>query len=78
MYGAAIKRWESLTRSSPSPTDDRGRLNVRFSEWLMGLPEGWVDVPGVSRTAQLRMIGNAVVPQVAESIGRHIYDLMEV
>lgn len=43
-----------------------GRLNARFVEWLMGLPAGHVtDVPGLSRTAQLKALGNGVVPQQA-------------
>lgn len=30
----------------------------------MGLPEGWVtDVPGLSRNAQLKILGNGVVVQ---------------
>ncbi len=30
----------------------------------MGLPIGWVtDVPGLSRNAQLKALGNGVVPQ---------------
>jgi DNA (cytosine-5)-methyltransferase 1 len=33
---------------------------------MMGLPEGWVtDVPGLSRNAQLKALGNGVVPQQA-------------
>ncbi len=32
-----------------------------FVEWMMGFPEGWVD--GLTRTAALRCLGNAVVPQ---------------
>lgn len=36
-----------------------------FSEWMMGLPGGWVTGTDTSRTQQLRMIGNAVVPQQA-------------
>jgi DNA (cytosine-5)-methyltransferase 1 len=33
---------------------------------MMGLPAGWVtDVPGISRNAQLKMLGNGVVPQQA-------------
>lgn len=32
----------------------------------MGLPAGWVaDVPGLSRNAQLKALGNGVVPQQA-------------
>lgn len=32
----------------------------------MGLPPGWVtDVPGLSRSAQLKALGNGVVPQQA-------------
>jgi site-specific DNA-cytosine methylase len=34
-----------------------------FVEWMMGFPIGWTE--GESRTARLRMLGNAVVPQVA-------------
>lgn len=51
------------------------RLNAAFSEWMMGLPAGWVtgimatsaDPRGepskISRLAALRLIGNGVVPQ---------------
>ena len=32
----------------------------------MGLPDGWVtDVPDLSRVAQLKALGNGVVPQQA-------------
>lgn len=67
-YEPAIRRWEhTIGRPAPRPTDDRGRLNPVFVEWMMGLPHGWVTDPalGVSRTQQLRMLGNAVVPQQA-------------
>lgn len=38
-----------------------------FVEWMMGLPDRWIADPelGISRTQQLRMLGNAVVPQQA-------------
>jgi DNA (cytosine-5)-methyltransferase 1 len=40
------------------------RLSPVFVEWMQGLPEGWVtDVPGLSRNAQLKLLGNGVVPQ---------------
>ena len=29
---------------------------------MMGLPEGWVTNLGLSRTAELKMLGNGVVP----------------
>ena len=42
------------------------RLNARFVEWMMGLPDGWVtDVPGISRAEQLKMLGNGCVAQQA-------------
>lgn len=41
-------------------------MAAAFPEWLMGLPPGWVTgVPGLSRSAQLRVIGNGVVPHQA-------------
>ena len=32
---------------------------------MMGLPEGWVTTLGLSRTAELKMLGNGVCPQQA-------------
>ena len=68
-YEPAVRRWEELTRPAPSPvepnTKGEPRLSARFAEWMMGWPEGWVDVEGLSRRAQLRICGNGVVPQQA-------------
>lgn len=65
-YAAAIARWETLTRPAPRPTDDLGRLNPAFVEWMQGLPAGWVTAtPGLGRPAQLTALGNGVVPQQA-------------
>ena len=41
-------------------------------EALAGFPKGWTD--GFSETARAKMYGNAVVPQVAEWIGRRIME----
>lgn len=48
------------------------RLAPGFVEWLMGLEPGWVTCPqlGLSRRAQLRVLGNAVVPYQAETAVR--------
>ncbi|MFF7230045.1 DNA cytosine methyltransferase [Streptomyces sioyaensis] len=70
-YGPAIRRWEHVTgRAAPCPTEPgtRGnrRLSPTFTEWLMGLPAGWVTaVPGIPRKEQLKILGNGVVPQQA-------------
>jgi len=72
-FTEAIKRWESLTRPAPAPTkpdgkDGNHRLSAEFTEWMMGLPAGWVtaDDLGLKRNDQLKACGNGVVPQQAE------------
>lgn len=40
-------------------------LAPAFVEWLMGFPTGWVTDLSLPRTAQLRALGNAVVPHQA-------------
>jgi DNA (cytosine-5)-methyltransferase 1 len=69
-YAPAIERWEDLTRTAPLPTYSTPKGNLalapEFTEWLMGLPAGFVTgVPGLSRADQLRILGNGVVPQQA-------------
>ncbi|UJW29992.1 hypothetical protein L3Q67_02040 [Saccharothrix sp. AJ9571] len=71
-YAAAVHRWELLLRRpAPHPTQPgrHGRpvLAPVFVEWLMGLPPGWVTAEhlGLPRTAQLRALGNGVMPAQA-------------
>ena len=69
-YAPAIRRWgRILGRPAPAPTEpgrNGPRLSPRFVEWMMGLPAGHVtDVPGLARNAQLKALGNGVVPQQA-------------
>ena len=71
-YAVAIARWEAVfMRIAPEPTEEapKGgrRLSAAFVEWMMGLPEGWATDPslGLSRTQQLKMLGNGVVTQQA-------------
>lgn len=61
------KRWsgfEITEREVPNPLDE-GRLNAKFVEYMMGLPEGWVTDLPLSRSQQLKILGNGVVPQQA-------------
>jgi len=71
-FEPAIRRWESvLGREAPNPTKPDGkdgshRLSSRFTEWMMGLPDGWITDVGLSRTDELKACGNGVVVQQAE------------
>ena len=64
-YEAAIERWQAIQGEPPSPLMGE-RLNPKFVEWMMGLPNGWVTECGLSVTQQLKMLGNGVVPQQAK------------
>jgi len=71
-FEPAIRRWEqTLGRPAPLPTKPDGkdgahRLSSKFTEWMMGLPEGWVTGVGLTRNEELKACGNGVVPQQAE------------
>ena len=58
------ERSQIWDRAIPNPLDEN-KLNPKFVEYMMGLPEGWVTDAGLSRTQQLKMLGNGVVPQQA-------------
>jgi hypothetical protein len=82
-YELAIRRWEHATgRPAPRPTEPGRtgeRLSPAFVEWMMGLPEGWVtDVPGLSRNAQLKALGNGVVPAQAAMALRILLDRADI
>ncbi|MFE9748230.1 DNA cytosine methyltransferase [Saccharothrix saharensis] len=80
-YEPAIRRWETaLGRPTPHPTQPgaHGRpvLAPAFVEHLMGLPAGWVTDLPIPRTAQLRALGNGVVPaQAAYAVALLLDDL---
>lgn len=70
-FKPAVERWEAITRPAPEPTLPDGkngahRLSSRFTEWMMGLPDGWITGQGLKRNDELKMSGNGVVPQQAE------------
>jgi DNA (cytosine-5)-methyltransferase 1 len=70
-----LDRWAAVVgRPAPTGTDGRSRLNPAFVEWMMGLPQGWVtDMPGIPHGAQLKLLGNGVVPQQA-ALALHLLD----
>jgi DNA (cytosine-5)-methyltransferase 1 len=55
----------SMDRQAVPDTLDQGRLNVKFVEYMMGLPNGWVSDLDLTRAQKLKMLGNGVVPQQA-------------
>lgn len=71
-FEPAIHRWEeTLGRPAPAPTKPDGkdgahRLSSKFTEWMMGLPDGWITDCGLTRNEELKACGNGVVPQQAE------------
>lgn len=78
-YARAIHRWELITGlAAPHPTEPsrtgRPRLAATFVEWMMGLPPGWVMGADLAlpRSAQLRGLGNGVVPQQAAFALRYL------
>lgn len=80
-YALAVRRWEIISgRVAPDATAPTGkggaqRLSPRFVEWMMGLEDGWLTdpeiwdewTPSAARNAQLKALGNGVVPRQAET-----------
>lgn len=81
-YAPAITQWERVTRPAPSPTEPNSkgnqRLSAQFAEWMMGIPAGWVTDVDIPRSAQLKCIGNGVVPLQAEAALRWLLSVCEV
>lgn len=82
-FEPAIRRWETiLGRPAPEPTkpdgkDNNHRLSSKFTEWMMGLPDGWITGHDLKRNDELKLAGNGVVPQQAELALRLLLDLPE-
>lgn len=72
-----------LGRPAPFPTQpgNHGRpvLAPAFVEWLQGLEPGWVTSLPLPRTAQLRALGNGVVPaQAAHAVSLLLTDFADL
>jgi len=83
-FEGAIRRWEKLLgRFAPEPTkpdgkDGNHRLSSKFTEWMMGLPDGWITGPNLKRNDELKLAGNGVVPQQAELALRMLLEMPEM
>lgn len=83
-YEPAIRRQEAVMgRPAPSPTEPNTkgnpRLSAKFAEFLMMWPDGWVTDPeiGLSRNAQLKCVGNGVVPDQAIAAFEYLLTLTD-
>jgi DNA (cytosine-5)-methyltransferase 1 len=82
-FEPAIRRWETiLGRRAPEPTkpdgkDNNHRLSSKFTEWMMGLPDGWITGHDLKRNDELKLAGNGVVPQQAELALKLLLELPE-
>lgn len=83
-FEPAIRRWEqTIGRPAPAPTkpdgkDGNHRLSSKFTEWMMGLPDGWITDVGLKRNDELKACGNGVVPQQAELALRVLLDGLQI
>ena len=88
----AILTWAMLTNRNPPLIvidhedkalhprfpETRAATNPEFIEFMMGLPEGWVTgVPGLTRTQQIKALGNGVVPLQAAFALRSLLGVVE-
>ena len=82
-YAASIARWEAIHGPAPAPTmtsprSGKQQLSPAFTEWMMGLPAGWItDVPGITRNEALKACGNGVVPAQAAAALRFMLTRQE-
>lgn len=77
-YEPAVRRWEAVTRPAPAPTkgdgrDGKHRLSSEFVEWMQGYAAGHVTGHGLTRSEELRILGNTVVPQQGAEAVRQLW-----
>ena len=83
-FEPAIRRWEAVIgRAAPFPAQrghgGRFRISPAFTEWCQGLPAGWVaGIPGLPYAAQIRALGNGVVPAQAAAALRLLFQIAAV
>lgn len=81
-FGPAVRHWERVFGwRAPAPTVPGARaarvLNPELPEWMMGLLPGHVTaVPGLTRTDQIKLIGNGVCPQQGATALRALLSIL--
>ena len=60
----SVARVDLLMQEPPARLDN-GRVNLKFIEYMMGLPMGWVTDLDMLDNHKLKILGNGVVPQQA-------------
>ena len=68
---------EMRLQRTPNPLDLNNKLNAKFVEYMMGLPVGWVTDLDISRSQQLKLLGNGVVPQQAYEAIRRLMSIVK-
>lgn len=62
-YSESVVRWADVVGEDPPEPLDGQHLSPEFVRWMMGYAPGWID--GLTRSAQLRCLGNAVITRQA-------------
>jgi len=68
---------EMRLQRTPNPLDLNNKLSPKFVEYIMGLPVGWVTDLDISRSQQLKLLGNGVVPQQAYEAIRKLMSIVK-
>jgi DNA (cytosine-5)-methyltransferase 1 len=68
---------EMRLQRTPNPLDLNNKLNPKFVEYMMGLPAGWLTDLDISRSQQLKLLGNGVVPQQAYEAIRRLMSIVK-
>ena len=80
-FSEAIEAWEVKSgEPAPNPISKSGKaISEEFVRWMMGFPPEWLNIEGLTRTAKLQLLGNAVCPQQAllafESLERKVVNV---
>ena len=81
-YQQAVILWSNVTGvwpphpTKPDGRNGRHRLSAGFAEWMMGWPAGHVTYEslGLTRTQQLKAVGNGVVTRQAIHAGNQLLE----